>query len=278
MTKIAFLGLGAMGTRMATRLTQAGHDVTVWNRTPARTAPLVQAGAASAATPAEAATGAEIVITMLTDDDAARAVWLGPEGAMAGMSPGALAVEASTVSPGWITDLANAAATANLRFLDAPVAGSLPQAEAGALLFLGGGAADDITRFTPVAHAMGKAIVHAGPNGQGIVLKMMVNALLAVQTAAMAELLAYGAAQGLDPAVAVEMLTPVPVTSPAAAFVAGQIANKEHDPMFPIDLLVKDLGYLLNDTPAPVMASVRDAFRAAQSRGLGDRHISAIAA
>ncbi len=278
MSQIAFLGLGAMGARMAARLIDAGHDVTVWNRTPARAEALVAAGARLAETPRDAAEGAEIVQTMLTDDAAAREVWLGETGALAGMSPDGVAVESSTVSPGWVAELAAAVQAKGAAFLDAPVAGSRPQAEAGELLFLAGGDAGTIDRFHSVAQTMGKAVIHAGPSGQGAVLKMMVNALLGLQTAAMAEVLAYGAANGMDKAKALEFLKPTPLVSPAAALQGDKIVAGDHAPLFTVDLLAKDLGYFLDDIDtAPVISAARTAFDAASRQGHGDKHMSAIA-
>ena len=276
MTKIAFLGLGAMGSRMAMRLLDAGHDVTVWNRTPSRAAAF-EGRARIAATPAEAVSDADMVLTMVTDDGAARAVWSGPEGALGAMPEGALAIEMSTVSPGWIAELGRAAGS-RVAVLDAPVAGSRPQAEAGELAFLIGGDAADVQRFRPAAEAMGRTVIHAGERGMGIVLKLMVNALLAVQTAALRDILAFGAASGLSPKRAMDLLGPIPVTSPAARAVGGQIAAETHDPLFTVDLVVKDLGYFLDGTEGPIMEAVLSAFRSAQDRGHGDRHISAVAA
>ena len=274
MTKIAFLGLGAMGRRMVPHLIAAGHDVTIWNRSPDKSEGL---NATLAPTPADAARGADIVLSMLTDDAASEAVWLGRDGALAAMPDGALAVEMSTVSPGWVLKLARAADDRSLGFLDAPVAGSRPQADAGDLVFLVGGTDHDLARFQPLAEAMGKAVLHAGDRGKGAVLKLMVNGLLAVQTAAMAELLAFGTKGGIDPARAVELLSPVPVTSPAAAFVGGQIARGAHDPMFTVALMEKDLGYLLGGADLPLIAETRARFAAAQARGHGEKHISAVA-
>ncbi|MDJ1016567.1 MAG: NAD(P)-dependent oxidoreductase [Paracoccaceae bacterium] len=266
MTKIAFLGLGAMGRRMAGRLAAAGHEVIGWNRTPVELDGLTIAGSIE-----EAVSGAELVMSMVTDDGASEAVW---NAALPAMAYDALAVEASTVSPGRIAALAGS----GVRFIDAPVAGSRPQAEAGELVFLAGGSEADVEAFRPIADTMGKAVLHAGATGKGIALKMIVNALLAVQTAAMKELLAYAEAQGMNAGATMDLLAPVPVVSPAAAFVGKQIVSGAHDPMFTVDLLVKDLGYLLDGAAdAPVMAEVRAAFQAAQSRGHGDRHITAIA-
>lgn len=271
MTRIAFLGLGAMGSRMAAQLAAAGHDVTGWNRS-SGAAPELSIRRAEYS--ADAVKDAEVVITMVTDDAASQAVW---DEVLPSMAPDALAVEMSTVSTTRIADLAAQTEARGLAFLDAPVAGSRPQAEAGALAILTGGDEYAVARFAPVAEALG-TLVHAGTVRQGAVLKMLVNALLAVQTAALAELLPWAEAHGMEVEKAIELLAPIPVTSPAATFVAKQIAAGQHDPLFTVDLLVKDLGYLLTGGTVPLMSAVRQRFEAAQERGLGDRHITAVAA
>ncbi|MEM9708699.1 MAG: NAD(P)-dependent oxidoreductase [Pseudomonadota bacterium] len=276
MANIGFLGLGAMGRRMAANFLSAGHSVTVWNRTAAACADLVSAGATLADTPREAASGAEIVISMLTDDAASRAVWMGENGAMEGLEAGSLAVEASTLSLDWISTLGRALGGQGVAFLDAPVAGSRPQAEAKELIFLVGGSDADVTRFEPIAKATAKAVLHAGPRGKGAALKLMVNGLLAVQTAALSEIFEFAAGAGIDAVRAAELLAPVPVTSPAAAFVANQIAAGAHDPMFTIDLMEKDLGYLTANGAAPLLSETRARFAGASARGHGGKHISAV--
>jgi len=276
MENIAFLGLGAMGSRMATRLLNGGFNVTVWNRTASTTRPLEALGAQVASTPAEAASTADIVITMVTDDDAARSVWLGPDGALSRIRPGTLIAEASTVSIDWVKELATAASAANVDLIEAPVAGSRPQAEAGELVFLMGGAAEDVDRFRPAAEAMGKAVIHAGDLGHGAVLKLMVNTLLGVQTVMMGEVMRFAEAHGMPAARALELLSPLPVTSTAAAGQGALIAQRKSDPMFTIDLIVKDLTYFLSED-APLAEATKAAFKAAQAGGLGGRHITAVA-
>ncbi len=125
---------------------------------------------------------------------------------------------------------------------------------------------------------MGKAALYAGTAEQAASLKLMINGLLAVQTAAMSEILKFGEAAGFDAAGAVDLLAPVPVTSPAAAFVGKQIAAGQHDPLFTVDLMEKDLGYLVGPRDMPVMSEVRAAFARAQDAGHGGRHITAVAA
>src|SRR4051794_29375343 len=140
--KVAVLGLGIMGAGMARQLVAKGFDVTVWNRGAAKTSALAAVGARIAATPAAAASGADLVLAMLANDEASRAVWLGSEGALGTMRTDAVAIESSTLTVDWIRELAAAAKARGVGFLDAPVTGSKAQAESGALSFLVGGPAE----------------------------------------------------------------------------------------------------------------------------------------
>ncbi|MCA9671742.1 MAG: NAD(P)-dependent oxidoreductase [Myxococcales bacterium] len=278
MAKVALLGLGAMGARMARRLLDADHELTVYNRSDASARALVEHGAARAPTPRQAAASAEIVISMLTDDDAARSVWLDPErGALAGLAEGALAIESSTVTPTWINELGRAVAARGATLLDAPVAGSRPQAEAGELIYLVGGAAADLARARPLLETMGSAIHHCGPRGTGSTAKLVVNALFACQVAALAEMLAMARNQGLAPETTLALLSELPITSPALRGIGALIAQGNHTPMYPIALVEKDLRYASAGGSTPVVDAARAAFGAARDSGLGDQNISAIA-
>lgn len=163
MTRIAFLGLGRMGVPMARRLLAAGHDLTVWNRTAAKAAPLAGAGAAVAGTPAEAVAGRDLVVTMLTDGAAVEDVLLGPGGAAPALAPGTVIADMSTIGP-------DAAGRVRRRlpegvaFVDAPVSGSVPQAEAGELVILAGGTEADVARCAGALEALGR-VRHVGPPG-----------------------------------------------------------------------------------------------------------------
>lgn len=275
---VSILGLGAMGARMAARLLDAGHTLTVWNRTSARADALAARGARPAATPRDAAAGAELVIACVTDDAASHAVWHGPDGALAGLGRGAIAVESSTLTVGSVNRLAEAVADAGAAFLDAPVAGSRPQAEGGTLVYLVGGDARTLDRARPVLGAMGGAVHHVGPTGHGAAMKLAVNALFAIQVAAVGEWFAALRAAGLDRDRIVDVLSAVPVTSPAAAGALGAIARGAFDPLFPIDLVEKDLGYAVElAEEAPSTAAARALFARAQAEGLGDRNITAVA-
>lgn len=277
------LGLGAMGSRMAARLLAAGHAVVVYNRTPGPIDGLFERGARVAATAREAAGDAEIVLAMVRDDEASRRVWTDPDhGALLGMRPGAIAIEASTVTPTWIASLAQQARAVEVELLDAPVLGSRPQAEAGVLISLVGGSAATLERARELLAAYTGAIHHVGPTGAGARMKLIVNALFGVQVAALAELLALAERGGLDRSAAVELLATLPVTSPALAGVARLIATDNHAPQFPIDLVGKDLGYLLADAGplgarTPLAAAAEAVYADASAQGFAADNISGVA-
>lgn len=283
MTRIAFLGLGAMGSRMATRLLAAGHALTVWNRSAGAADALRARGAAVAASPRAAAAQAEVVFAMLFDDAASRSAWLDAEqGAAQSLAPGTLAVETSTLSPAWTATLNTALAQRGVRFVDAPVAGSRPQAEAGQLIFLTGGSAADVEALRPLLTALGTAVHHVGPSGAGATLKLAANALFATQVAAMAELLRFVERAGLDAPRALEALRSLPITSPAAAGVAALTLARNFQPQAPVALLAKDLGYALDAARAagaalPTTEAVEALFRRAAREGLGCENLNAVA-
>ncbi len=283
MTQVAVIGLGAMGARMAQRLLDEGHVLSVFNRTPSRAARLVEQGARLADSPYAAAAGAEVVISMVTDDDASRAVWLGDRGALAAMREGAIAIESSTLTPGCVTALAAAARAAGVALLDAPVAGSRPQAEAGQLIYLVGGEPSVLEQARPLLEVMGGAVHHAGPVGAGAVMKLALNSLFGVQVVAMAEALAMCARHDVAPARALELLGQMPVTSPAAAGVGGLIVAERWAPMFPVVLVEKDLAYMVEAAGAPadggatLVDAARQRFRAAREAGFGGENLHAVA-
>ena len=280
--RIAILGLGAMGSRMASRLLVAGHELRVWNRSPGRAAQLVADGARGASTPAEAAEGAEIVISMVRDDEAARAVWLDPEaGALGRLSSQAIVIESSTTTPNWARQLHAACDRIGASCVDAPVVGSRPQAETGQLIFLVGGKAEVAKQVEPVLLAMGSVVHHAGEIGAGSVIKLMVNALFGVQVATVAELIALASRAGLDPARAIEIVASTPTASPAAKGAAMSMLAKTFAPLFPIELVEKDFGYALqiagSAEDAPVTAATQKVFSRAIREGFGARNLTAVA-
>ncbi len=195
--KIAVLGTGLMGAPMARRLAGAGHAVTVWNRAAARAQALADC-AQVAASPAEAVAGADLVVTMLLDGPATRAVLI-DQGAMAAARPGACFLDMGSVDPATDRDLAALAARAGCGFLDAPVSGGVVGAEAGSLSIFVGGPADLVARLRPVLEVLGRP-THLGPVGAGQVAKLANQVIVAITIGAVAEGLRLGAAGGCDPA------------------------------------------------------------------------------
>lgn len=282
MHKIAFLGLGVMGSRMAARVLDSGASVTVWNRRADRAEPLRARGATVAASPRDAAWGADVVISMVADDEASRLVWLGDSGALAGAGTDAVGIESSTLSPAWITDLAEHARKAGVAFLDAPVTGSRPQAESGEILFLVGGDRDVVERVRPVLGRMSRDVVHLGPVGSGARMKLVNNVTSAVQAAALAEALAFAEACGLEPAAAMNVLTNGAPGSPLVRTLAPRMMLREYDVNFQLALMRKDVGYAIDEArrcgvELGTAASARDLFDAAIAAGLGGSDFSAIA-
>jgi 3-hydroxyisobutyrate dehydrogenase-like beta-hydroxyacid dehydrogenase len=281
MHRVAFLGLGAMGSRMASNLIAAGHDVVVWNRSQPARERLASLRARPAVTPREAASSADVVISMVTDDDASRAVWLAQDtGAASGLVRGAIAIESSTVSSEWVGELAAAVMARGARFLDCPVAGSLPQAEARQLLVLAGGDESAFETAKPVLEAMAGAAKHVGAAGQGIALKLAVNTLLGIQIAAMAEALNYVEQAGLPAAHVIAILATTPLVSPAAIGAAKLIEARDFKPRFPVKLVAEDFRYAVESgkrigADLPMTAAAQILFDRLSSTGFGEENISA---
>lgn len=279
--KIAVLGLGAMGSRMAANLIKAGFDVTVWNRSPQAMEALAEAGAKTAATPSEAAKGNEFVMTMVRDNEAAREVWLTPEtGALAGMEKGTVAIESSTVTPEWIKELDVATKEQGVALLEAPVSGSTPQAEAAQLVYLVGGDEETLKRATPALEVMGSAIQHVGEPGQGALAKLATNTLLGTQVVILSELTAMLRRNGADVERIFKLLSATPVWSVSADRAVSSILSENFNPLFALELVEKDLGYTLGeaggDDRAPTIAAARQVFAAGIEAGFGKEQMTAV--
>jgi len=243
--KVAVLGLGIMGSGMAGQLLAAGFDVAVWNRSPDKAAPLGEAGARIAATPRDAAQGAAVVVAMLADDTVSRTVWTGDDGVLAAMADGAIAIDSSTLTGGWVVKLAQLAEARGVRFLEAPVTGSRDQAAQGALRFLVGGDAEALAAAGPVFEAMGSAVVHLGPVGSGATVKLANNFLCGVQAVSVAEAIALFEKRGLDVEQAMSILSDGAPASPLLKAVSRRMLDRSYDPHFLVPLMAKDLGYAI---------------------------------
>ena len=281
-TSVALLGLGTMGRGMAVNLLKAGFPLTVWNRTPAKAESLAQAGANIAESPAQAAGHADVVIAMLSDDEASRAAWLGPDGALAAMAPHSIAVDCSTLSPAWITELHTAVTARGLRLVEAPVTGSRPQAESGQLTFLVGAGQDALAAVTPVLRCMSKEILHLGPVGSGAQLKLINNFLCAVQVTSFAEALAWMERTGLRLETALDFLKRGAPGSGIFSAMSERMTRRTYDVNFLLRLMAKDLRYaraaaarlgvsLSTSSPA------EELFQQAQDQGWGEKDMAAVA-
>jgi 3-hydroxyisobutyrate dehydrogenase len=279
--RVALIGLGVMGTGMARRLLGAGFPLSVYNRNPERAAPLVAEGAQAAASPREAAARADVIVSMVADDAASRGVWLGDSGALAGAARGSVLVESSTLTVGWIEELAREAAAAGCELIDAPVAGSKSHAASGELLFLVGGSAAALEKARPALAAMGRGVVHVGGTGRGALLKLINNFLGAVQAASLAEALALVERSGLDRDKALEVLTNGAPGSPLVKTLAPRMAAKDYTTNFALKLMAKDMGYAIGEgrrhgVTLSTAATALELYRRAVELGHGERDFAAI--
>jgi 3-hydroxyisobutyrate dehydrogenase len=279
--RVAFFGLGVMGGGMAKRLANAGFPLAVFNRDRAKAEPFAALGARILATPREAAEGANVLIGMVADDEASRAVWLGPEGALAGAAAGSVCIESSTITLDCIRELATAAAERGCEFLDAPVTGTKPHAASGELTFLVGGQAATLEKVRSLLATMSKAIVHLGPVGSGALIKLINNFICGVQVASLAEALVMIERSGLQRAQALEILTNGAPGSPLLKLVAGRMTAGDYTPNFALRLMAKDLNYALHEAEklglkleTSVAALAR--FQQAQAAGRENQDMSSV--
>lgn len=246
MARIAFLGLGRMGSGMAARLLDHGHVVSVYNRTGSRARPLAARGARPCASPREACTGVDAIFSMVADDGASRAMWLGSEGALAAQAaPAALAVECSTLSHAWALERAAACRARGLRPVDAPVTGLPDAAARGTLTLLVGADGDDLRAAGELFGALATQVFHFGPVGAGTTYKLLVNLIGAIQIASAAEGLALAERAGLDVAQVAKALASGQAASPQVVRHVGRMAGVADagDVAFTSALRSKDVAY-----------------------------------
>ena len=274
MSRLAFVGLGAMGSRLARRLLAAGHQVSGWNRTAAKARNLV--GLAVASSPRAAAKGVEAVFTMVTDDAALRAVTLGPDGIIAGLGSGAVLIEMSTVSPTVVRELEGPVTASGAALLDVGVSGSTITVEQGEASFMAGGDTAALERVRPWLLAMGTAVTHVGPLGLAKTMKVATNLGLAVQMLAFSEAVLLAERAGIPRERAVEALLKSVIASPMVKyrgpFVLGQMPT---DAWFKVAMIQKDLQLALDQAhatgvPLPLTSLAQEWMTKARILGLGD--------
>ena len=279
MSTVAVIGLGAMGSRMARRLLDAGHELVVWNRTPARADELAARGAELAASPADAARGADVVITMVADPAALQDVTEGTDGIAAGADETTTVIQMSTVGPAAISRLA--AALPAGRLLDAPVLGSLAEAEAGELRIFVGGPDELVEEWTPPLSVLGSPL-HVGPLGAGSAAKLVANTTLFGTLGVLGEALALADALGLDRNTAFEILASTPLAAQAERRRPSLEAG-EYPPRFSLSLAHKDADLIAESAAAAgldlrLAEAARSWLREAEEAGLGEADYSAMLA
>lgn len=278
--RIGFCGTGMMGAPMAIRLVEAGHDVSVWNRTPSRADPVVDRGATRARTPSEAAREAEVVITMLADEPALRAVALGREGLATGMRPGATLVEMSTVGPRAVERL-RGELPETVSLVDAPVLGSVPQAESGTLSVFVGATAETYEGLGPLLEVFGRPR-RMGPMGSGAAMKLVVNATLPALMTTLGESLALADRLGLREADVLDVLADAAIGVTVKSK-RSRIESGAYPPNFKLALALKDAGLVAEAAGEAGLAlrvapAARRWLEDAVRGGLGDLDYSAVLA
>ncbi len=275
--KIAFLGLGIMGRPMAARLVAAGHEVTVWNRTPSR-ADLP--GARTAATPAQAAAGAEVVWVCVSDTAASERVFLAEDGVLAAAAPGLLAADSSTISPQASRRIAARLAERGATLLDCPVTGSKQGAESGKLVFIAGGPKEAVARLQPLFQVMGQRVFHIGGNGMGLAAKLAMNLNIALIYQGFCEGLVLAEKSGVSAGQMLEIIGATMLRSGVIEYKAPFIRARDYSPNFPLKLMLKDIRLMLEharslQTELPALQTVAGIYEQAVRQGLGEQDYAA---
>jgi 3-hydroxyisobutyrate dehydrogenase len=278
--QLAFIGLGNMGGGMARRLLDTGHTLTVFNRTAAKAAPLVEAGARLADAPERAAAGHQLVMLSLSDEAAVEEILFGR--VVPVLAPGTVIVDTSTVSPGYAREAAARLAAKGLRRVEACVVGNPLQARKGELRVFVSGESEDLYEARPVLEAIGSEVVHLGAPGTAASMKLILNLLLGAQVAALAEAVDYGTAAGLDRDQLIGVVSASGFSSLVMRFRAELMLKRTYEPaFFRSELMEKDIRIAMEaaaelGTVMPVLGTVRERFAQVLAAGDGDKDASVL--
>ena len=281
MNTIGFVGLGAMGSRIAERLLDSGNQVYATNRTKSKAQALIDRGLKWRDTPRDVAAAAEVIFSMVTDDAALDAITGGPDGILAGLAPHAVYVDMSTVSPRASRELAEQVRALGAEMLDAPVSGSIPQAESGTLAIMVGGSKAAFATVEPLLRELGQNVTHVGTNGQGLLLKLAVNISLAVQTLAFSEGLLLAERGGIDAQTAAHVMSTSSIGSPMLKARVPLLLDLPQHAWFDVTLMDKDIR-LARETanelgvPLPSAALAVDMLNRALDLGYAHRDLAAL--
>jgi 3-hydroxyisobutyrate dehydrogenase-like beta-hydroxyacid dehydrogenase len=278
---VGVVGLGTMGSRIAARLLDAGHRVHATNRTRAKAQPLMGRGLLWQDTPRAVAAASDVVLSMVTDDAALRGVTGGPDGILAGLTRGKVYVDMSSVSPEASAAVAERVRLLGAWMLDAPVSGSVPQAEQGTLAIMVGGDRAAFHRVEPLLAQLGRPVTHVGGNGHGVLLKLAINISLAVQTLAFSEGLLLAERGGIDPALAARVMATSSIGSPMLAARVPLLLDLPPDGWFDVALMHKDIRLALQQARAlrlmlPAATATDRELATADQLGYGHRDIAAL--
>jgi 3-hydroxyisobutyrate dehydrogenase-like beta-hydroxyacid dehydrogenase len=281
MTTIGFVGLGAMGGRITGRLLARGNVVYGTNRSRGKADALVERGLIWRDSPREVAEQASVVFSMVTDTAALEAITAGPRGILAGLRPGSVYVDMSTVSPAASRALADRVQDLGAMMLDAPVSGSVPAAEAGSLAIMVGGEPAAFARVEPLLRELGQTVTHVGANGQALIMKLAVNISLAVQMIAFSEGVLLAERGGVDRQLAIDVLSSSAVGSPMLRARGPLLLDRQDEAWFDVKLMQKDVDLALEQgrrlhVPLPSTATAGELLNTARGLGYGDRDIVAV--
>jgi 3-hydroxyisobutyrate dehydrogenase-like beta-hydroxyacid dehydrogenase len=282
--RVAVVGTGRMGSAMAGRLVEAGHDVSVFNRTKSRAAALAEEhDIAVAATAREAASSADVVVVSLADDAAVRAAYLGADGLVAGLRAGTVVADTSTVDPATIRALGGDVARVGATLIDTPVSGSVSSVQSGKLLVMAGGDEAALARAQPVLDAFASRVISLGPLGSGATMKLVVNSMVHGLNAALAEGLVLAEKAGVVRSAAYEVIASSAVAAPFVLYKRAAYENPEDTPVaFALDLVAKDLDLAATlaarvGADVPQLVTNRAVVQRAIDAGLGQADLSALA-
>jgi len=275
MQRIGFIGLGLMGQPMSRRLLEAGHSLTVWNRTAEKAKSLLAAGAAWANSPGAVARTSDVVITMVTDSAASEEVICGAGGVLAGARPGLILIDMSSIAPEMSRSIAGRAGARGVPMLDAPVTGAPRVAAEGKLGIMVGGPRETFEACRPVFEKLAAKIVYAGGNGMGTTLKLVNNLILGVAIHAAAEALVLATKAGLDPQSVIEITSVGGARTGAMETRGPRMVRRDFTPHFSANNMYKDMSTALTlaeecGVPLPVASTVREILRAVRAQGKGD--------
>ncbi|MED4752739.1 NAD(P)-dependent oxidoreductase [Brevibacillus choshinensis] len=275
--KIGWIGLGNMGIPMASNLLAAGYELSVWNRSPVKAEPLLALGAKSATTLAQLVDESDILFTMVSDDTAVKAVYDGPGGILAAAGKGKLAVDMSTISPDTSRFLAARCQEVGIRFLDAPVSGSVGPAKEGTLVIMVGGEKSDYEQAKPLLDNLGKVALHLGPNGAGTSAKLAINLLLGITVQGVSETLLFARSLGISTDQMLNIISESAVGTPLVRGKAASILADDYPAAFALKHMAKDLRLASEaGVSTPLAESANASYRHALENGLGDLDLMAI--